>query len=317
MSGQAIGMHEEEEPEIPYVGMTQEQASRRIGGIPALPKLTGAKTEWVAFLISYRESTKEYGLSNSENMYRLQACLEGDARILLRGCLLFPHQVPEAIKRLEMFYGTPEKLLGEAEDALFQLPPLERDLSNLGLYSGEVTYTVAVIELSKESTRNLTLMRLIERKFPPSFGMSWAKRKTATSTLVTMKQFLDEQLMYAMVANVDVMKVSRAPPVKKKPVLTVTEQPAAQPTQPRPQSLERACSFGCEEQHDWQGCPVFLRMTPTERKGKCNQMRHCYRCLLKHQFGRCRGKRCAVTGCGATHHALLHVPRNEFVGHTI
>lgn len=290
--------------------MTNEQAARRIGGIPELPLLQGNRAEWVAFLISYRGTTNDYGLNNAENLERLKRALKNEPAELLRGCLIFPHQVPEAIRRLETFYGTPEKLLGEAEDILFQLPKMIDGHSHLALYSGDVTYTVAVIELAEESLRNLTLLRLLERKLHPSLGMAWAKKKNRESTLLTMKEFLDEKLQYAVAANIHVMELGdRAAKTtktqRKQPVLmAVSKETNSLP--PRHEPPKETCLMGCKIGHGLEVCPRFLSLPAAERKDKCTENRRCYRCLGVHPFGRCREKGCKLAGCGGNHHSLLH-----------
>lgn len=299
--------------------LTSEQVARRLGGIPELPILEGKRAEWVAFLICYRTSTADYGLRNSENLPRLQRVIKGNALKLLRGSLMFPHQVPEAIDRLEKFYGTPDKLLGEAEDILFKLPQMQDPYSHLALYSGEVSYTVAVIQLAKESLRNLTLIRMLERKFHPSLGMAWAKKKTKECTLTSLKQFLDDTLEYAVSANINVMEVgpkaAKQNPPRNQPVLVaVNNEPLQQSLSPRPQPRQEACLMGCNSAHGLEECSLFLSLPADERKVKCTQRRCCYKCLKVHQFGRCRSRGCTVAGCGGNHHSLLHKDPEPFVG---
>lgn len=285
-------------------GMTPEQAARRIGGIPKLPTLTGARAEWISFLTQYKSTTDDYGLTPAENLRRLQESIKGDALALLHGSLLLPSQVDAAIKRLEMFYGTPQRLLGEAEDILFNLPQLAPDLSNLALYAGEVTYTMAVIDLAKESERNFTLLRMLERKFTPDFGMSWAKRKMKEEpTLRVMEAFLNEKLTFAVEANINVTVVHNTPKKKQTVLGTFNQQPMNKPgtdMSPAP------CEFGCETVHPWSGCSGFLALTPVQRKMECRNHRKCFRCLLSHPFGKCKSKGCSVAACGQNHHALLH-----------
>lgn len=289
--------------------LTQEQAARRIGGIPELPKLDGRRAEWVSFLVSFRTTTRDYGLRNSENMERLRHSIVGEPAKLLRGSMLFPHQVPEVIERLEQIYGTPEKLLGEAEDILFALPKMDDGYSYLALYASEVSYTVAVIELAAESLRNLTLIRTLERKFHPSVGMAWARYKSSRSGLGELKAFLDERLRFALAAGIHVTEVMddkvnrRKDTTVKRPVLTVVKN---EPVQPPP--VQELCPMECGAAHALSACPRFLGLAPMERKTKCTDNRRCYCCLESHPFGRgrCRGKPCSVSGCGGRHHSLLH-----------
>jgi len=48
---------------------------------------------------------------NVENMLRLQKCLRGRAREMVKDKLLLPSLVPEVISTLKMFFGRPEHIL--------------------------------------------------------------------------------------------------------------------------------------------------------------------------------------------------------------
>ena len=286
--------------------ISNEQAARRIGGIPKLPILTGKKrAEWLVFLTAYEEHTRDYCLSNTENLTRLQESVTENAAVLLSGCLMFPDQVPGAFQRLLNVYGNPLKLLSEAYTSLYSLRPLQENLCNLAQYVGEISYTLAVMRLAKEADAGLGVVSILETKFPSHVAMSWAKTKRVQGvSLAKLHSFLDEKLMVALDAKMDVLGSSNNPVQRRKhPVLMIQESPPAVvvPHQDR----TSVCNLGCAQGHDLGSCPRFVHLEPFKRKELCTQHRLCYRCLRQHRFGRCQA-RCAVEGCGQGHHQLLH-----------
>lgn len=286
-----------------YHSRSQSQVMQRfgVGTIPDLPPLTGEnKFEWIEFLTALVEDTEMYGLSYQENMRRVKKCMSGNIARLFHGWTALADQLPELLQRLTRLMGSPQKLLGQAEDSLRDLPGLNSDLSNLASYSSELSYTIALLKFVGEDIKNLTLMRAVEKKLPQGLGMRWAKKKSnnPAANLQHLHEFLDEQMMYAIDANVDVMATRKSS--GKNPVLTVSTA-EVQP------SITNVCRLGCKEDHPWSECPVFMSKSPTERKAACFANRRCYQCLIPHALGRCTAPKCST--CSGIHHDLLHVEK--------
>lgn len=68
-----------------------------------LPNFSGDPEEWPMFISTFEHSTSIAGFSNVENMLRLQRCLKGKARELVKDMLLLPTMVPDVLNTLKMF----------------------------------------------------------------------------------------------------------------------------------------------------------------------------------------------------------------------
>ncbi|XP_075145994.1 uncharacterized protein LOC142220640 [Haematobia irritans] len=76
-----------------------------------LPNFDGNPEDWPLFISNYRNSTEIAGYSDGENLMRLQSCLRGRAKELVKSKLLIPSMVNEIIQTLEMCFGRPEHIL--------------------------------------------------------------------------------------------------------------------------------------------------------------------------------------------------------------
>lgn len=300
--------------------VTPDQRARRLGGIPPLPTLNGRdRNEWIEFLGAIIHDTEEFGLSYSENRRRIQECLSGEVAVLFRGWTTFAWQFPDAFNRLVNMFGSPERLLGEAEDRINKLPPLRADLGNLARYTSEISYTLGAMQLAGESTHNSTLKRAVVRKLPQQLRIQWSKarRDGEGSNFVALQRFLERELKAALDANVSVMEDEKK--TAKQPMFVVNgtipdtteSQGNMNTTLPSlPSTAEsrvtRRCEMGCNDTHKLPDCPIYLARTPTEWKTICFTHRLCYNCLNMHKLGVCYGPRCAIPGCGKKHHSTLH-----------
>uniref|UniRef100_A0A182NN02 DUF5641 domain-containing protein n=1 Tax=Anopheles dirus TaxID=7168 RepID=A0A182NN02_9DIPT len=76
-----------------------------------LPVFSGDPADWPVFIAHYEYTSKNCGLSNWENMVRLQKALKGPALEAVRSRLLLPEVVPQVIATLRSRYGRPEHLI--------------------------------------------------------------------------------------------------------------------------------------------------------------------------------------------------------------
>lgn len=86
----------------------------------------------------------------------------------------------------------------------------------------------------------MTLIREVERKLPQELGIQWARQKVAHMelSLEHLYDFLDEQMMYAIAANVDVTGIPSYQIVAHTPIPSVVEMP-----------VSYSCRLGCKEDH--------------------------------------------------------------------
>jgi len=174
-----------------------------------LPKFHGSPKEWPIFISSYQHSTLVGGYSNSENLIRLQRCLQGKAMDAVRSFLLTPENVPNVIDTLRMLYGRPELIIHSLVQQIReeQSPKMEK-LSSIIKYALAVKNLCAVIESTQLSSHmnNPYLMQEILDKLPSSLKLEWSqyKRKTSHVTLISMGNWLYDIAKAASdVSNVD------------------------------------------------------------------------------------------------------------------
>ena len=85
----------------------QKLMARQVGGRD-LPQFSGRPEEWPVFAHMFKLTTAECGLSDSENLIRLQKCLRGDAREAVLAMLTVPGNVGEVMRTLELRFGRPD-----------------------------------------------------------------------------------------------------------------------------------------------------------------------------------------------------------------
>lgn len=76
-----------------------------------LPDFTGKPEEWPIFCTAFQESTAMFGYTNVENIFRLQRCINGDARDVAESLLIHPDNVDRVMSALDFRFGHPECLL--------------------------------------------------------------------------------------------------------------------------------------------------------------------------------------------------------------
>ena len=81
-----------------FGGPSSAQLAARHAISKHLPYFNGDPEEWPLFISSFKISTAVAGYSNAENLMRLQSCLNGKARELVRSKLMLPAMVPEIIQ---------------------------------------------------------------------------------------------------------------------------------------------------------------------------------------------------------------------------
>ncbi|XP_046868372.1 dynein axonemal heavy chain 2 [Drosophila willistoni] len=102
--------------------LSSEQIAARQVLNKDLPVFSGKPEEWLLFISHYEQSTERCGISNEENLIRLQKCLKGAAWDAVRGKLMCPETVPYAIGMLRMLYGRPEIIHSSLQRKLREEP---------------------------------------------------------------------------------------------------------------------------------------------------------------------------------------------------
>lgn len=89
-----------------------------------LPTFSGCPEEWPLFSSTYDWSTEVCGLTDAENLIRLQRSVRGEALEAVKRILIHPSCVPHAISTLILLYGQPDKILFSLKNEIKTLPPI-------------------------------------------------------------------------------------------------------------------------------------------------------------------------------------------------
>lgn len=76
-----------------------------------MPVFYGDPEDWPLFRASYIDSTIEFRYNDRQNLMRLHAALQGNARRVVSSLLIFPENVPQVMEELQFNFGRPELLI--------------------------------------------------------------------------------------------------------------------------------------------------------------------------------------------------------------
>ncbi|XP_036346930.1 uncharacterized protein LOC118756269, partial [Rhagoletis pomonella] len=276
-----------------------------------LPIFSGDPEEWPLFISQFENSTSVAGYSNVENLMRLQACLKGRARDLVKNKLLLPAMVPEIIQTLRMCCGRPEHILERAINKAKNMAPLKDKLESLIEFSLCVQNICATMEgcnLTAHLVNPLLVKELVD-KLPNSYKLSWAMQPKDDRVPI-VKIFSDWLYNIAEAASTVV-----APMTHKSGVNVNTHTRAEDVSDQRSEtnSLPRKCCVCKTYGHKLPRCEAFKAL-PLKRKWEIvKEHSLCRQCLDSHRRKCYVNKECGITGCKYKHHQLLHRSASQTV----
>ncbi|XP_036347095.1 uncharacterized protein LOC118756437, partial [Rhagoletis pomonella] len=260
-----------------------------------LPIFSGDPEEWPLFISQFENSTSVAGYSNVENLMRLQACLKGRARDLVKNKLLLPAMVPEIIQTLRMCCGRPEHILERAINKAKNMAPLKDKLESLIEFSLCVQNICATMEgcnLTAHLVNPLLVKELVD-KLPNSYKLSWAMQPKDDRVPI-VKIFSDWLYNIAEAASTVV-----APMTHKSGVNVNTHTRAEDVSDHRSEtnSLPRKCCVCKTYGHKLPRCEAF-KVLPLKRKWEIvKEHSLCRQCLDSHRRKCYVNKECGITGC--------------------
>ena len=286
---------------------------------------SGLVSEWLIFKRSYDDSKESY--SPSENLSRLRYALRGEAREAVGSLLVTSDDPEEVIQSLELRFARPQTIIRDQLAALRAMPRLGRDPRELNILASKVRNCVSVVNLlrqtpyihSPELTQNVVckLSPLLQNKW---YDYAAGHPAPGVPLLEILSQFLEReaarQTEFGVIEVVGqqlhsergraVQPLHRAPGLRTT-VNPYTPQPPRQVTLTSHATIIASCSF-CSGDHTIKSCPLFIALTTDERWSWVRQNKVCARCLKKekHNWYRCKAKRCGFVGCTRAHHQLLH-----------
>lgn len=285
-----------------------------------LPNFDGSPLEWPNFIHQYNNSNALCGYTDEENQVRLQKCLKGNARKVVRSLLIMPQNVNNVMKLLESRFGRPEQIIMLLLNDIKKLPQIRED--KLGMFiefSDEVKNFVATIESLQEEDHlhNPLLLNELLLKLPVSYQLSWtehiSKMQNPKFKLTEFSKWLDEKATTA--SYVQSMKCDNYSCQTDNSKFKTTKKTVSLATTNNDSKIARKCQYCNEDFHTLTGCTKFKALSTDERWSFITIKKICFSCLKpSHNIRQCRNRKsCGINQCTKPHNALLHkeYPAND------
>ncbi|XP_055920221.1 uncharacterized protein LOC129951887 [Eupeodes corollae] len=274
-----------------------------------LPIFSGTPEEWPLFFSSFQTSTRICGLSNDENLLRLQRSLKGKAFEYVSHSLTLPALVPEIMSTLRMAFGRPEHIINNLLAKIRSTAPVNPNrLDSLINFSLEVKGIVATMEASGlvSYLNNPLLLQDIIDKLPVQKRIDWAMHSENINE-VNLKTLSDWLFKFAEAASrvMSTPITSSLDSERRKVHRLNFHETSSTPSQGN--SLSTFRCYACDGPHGIINCEQFSMLNYNEKWSVVNTNKLCHSCLRHHDAKLCRNRReCQVDGCDAKHHPLLH-----------
>uniref|UniRef100_A0A182YI92 Peptidase aspartic putative domain-containing protein n=1 Tax=Anopheles stephensi TaxID=30069 RepID=A0A182YI92_ANOST len=220
-----------------------------------LPVFAGDPADWPLFITFYEHTTEKCGLSNWENMLRLQKALKGPALEAVRSRLLLPEVVPQVIATLRSRYGRSTHLISALIDKVHRTPAPCLEKPETVVAFGEAVQSM--VDHMKAAGRqahltNPLLLKEIVEKLPISEQYNWTRfvSHIEEPDLLMFREYMAELQSTAE-------------------VLSSRESPSG---------------------HEVDKCFVFGAMAVKERWMKARALSLCFGCLGKHNWRTCHNR---------------------------
>ncbi|XP_053968820.1 uncharacterized protein LOC128870244 [Anastrepha ludens] len=271
-----------------------------------LPVFSGDPQEWHIFVSAYEQSTQMAGYSHHENLVRLQKCLRGKAREVVRNLLVLPEMVPDIINTLRMYFGRPEQILRILIDRARQLPSPKGKLDLLIDFAFAIKNIVAIIHASKLSgylNSPLLLQEFVE-KLSQESKLNWAIYSTGMNN-PCLEDFSTWLSTLAEAACRVTNPASLSEKLNKREAHLHTHKSDAVLKQYEEAKSMPRCAV-CNNPHKVPQCDRFKALTMNERWDFVKRKNLCRQCLGTHSRRCWSNKSCGVDSCTIRHHKLLH-----------
>ena len=263
-----------------------------------LPLFSGQPDEWFAFVNAYQFTTDLCGLTNHENLARLNKALIGNAREAVNPILGMPSNVPLIMDTLKMLFGRPNQIVKSMINKTRSLPDVQENRPETIIrFANSVNNLVSTMR-SLETNGHMhdpALMEEILSKLPPSLQLKCCMVKDENDGL---QVFSDWMMRLAMAAS---------------SMATVTDDYMLEPHSNvkylgNKKESKGPCPSCRSRDHSLSKCHAFLASTMDERWNLVTSQSLCISCLQTgHQSVKCsKRKQCGVDGCTKPHHQLLH-----------
>lgn len=272
-----------------------------------LPTFSGCPEEWPLFSSTYDWSTEVCGLTDAENLIRLQRSLRGEALEAVKRILIHPSCVPHAISTLILLYGQPDKILFSLKNKIKTLPPINLNkmetITNFAIQVKGLQSTIEACGLFDELNDTSLLQELVA-KLPPYYQIIWGSIKLGLqqndqkTNLTEFANWIFDIGLSASTVNItNNMTLDSVNNRKQKSAFCNTHT----------ETNNKKCLVCSSDCKTVTSCKKFLSADRKDRWNYVNRLELCKHCLRKHS-GVCynRDKSCNVEGCQFKHNKLLH-----------
>lgn len=297
-------------PEHPIVSktrLTSDQLHARQTVPKELPYFSGCPEEWPLFSSTYDWSTSVCGLTDGENLIRLQRALRGEALEAVKRILVHPSCVPHAISTLKLLYGQPEKIIFSLKNKIKTLPQVNPNkmetITNFAIQVKGLQSTIEACGL-KDELNNSSMLQELVSKLPPYYQIIWGSNKlnlqqnNKKANLVEFANWIFDIGLSASTVNIE--KHMTAESVFHRKQKNVFVHTYAETNK----NKCHVCSGDCK---NISNCRTFISADRNKRWNFVKIHSLCKHCLRKHN-GVCfnKDKSCNVKGCQLKHHYLHH-----------
>ncbi|CAG7732184.1 unnamed protein product [Allacma fusca] len=143
-----------------------------------LPDFSGQCEEWPMFVTQFNRTTQLLGLSNDENLMRLQKSLKGKAKEMVLPILGIPENVPRIMENLEIMFGRTDQIIKSLIQKVQSTPPpKEGQPESLILYSNHESNLVSTMKTMNKVAHmtNPQLQEDILAKLPYHLQFQWCR----------------------------------------------------------------------------------------------------------------------------------------------
>lgn len=271
-----------------------------------LPNFSGCPEEWPLFSSTYDWSTEVCGLTDAENLIRLQRALRGDALEAVKGILIHPSCVPHAISTLKLLYGQPDRIIFSLKNKIKTLPKINPDkMETITNFAIQVKGLQSTIEASGliDELNNSSLLQELVSKLPPHYQIIWGSNKlhlqqcNKRPNLIDFSNWIFDIGLSASTVNVE----------NNMTLDSVNNRKQKMFCNAHTETNYKKCVVCSGDCKTVPSCKKFLSFDRKERWSYVNKLQLCKHCLRKHT-GACynRERNCNVEGCQFKHHNLLH-----------
>lgn len=264
-----------------------------------LPRFSGKAAQWPIFISVYRQSTTAFGYSDLQNIFRLQKCLEGDARLAVESLLMSPENLENLLQTLELRFGRPEQLCNDQITRIREHPIIrEHQYELLISFSSHVSNTVAFLntDASRHVLTESSLLKEMVDKLPQPRKYEWLQHMETINERVTVHHF-------AQWLRTIAIRVSRMP---MQSTAAPTPHPHRQSGNGRARDERRvllniaeSCAV-CEKSHNISECDIFRQQDLKKRWVTARRKSICFGCLQQgHSLRQCNNNQ------GGGYHEML------------